>query len=101
MPLIAGCTNKSFAELGKQPVAVLSPAAGAIFRYQYICDLRVQWLICPIVRKMTTPIVLPWPFQTSLEAAPRALLAGDRSYIDFSRPTGEAALVSPDLRLVA
>jgi uncharacterized protein (DUF2236 family) len=32
-----------------------------------------------------------------LEAATWALLApGDRSYIDFSRPAGEAALVSPD-----
>ena len=46
---------------------------------------------------MTTPIVLPWPLQSSLEAATRALLdPGDRSSVDFSRPTGEAALVSPD-----
>jgi uncharacterized protein (DUF2236 family) len=46
---------------------------------------------------MTTPIILPWPFRSSLEAATWALLApGDRSYIDFSRPAGEAALVSPD-----
>ena len=44
-----------------------------------------------------TPIVLPWPLQNSLEAATRALLdPGDRSSIDFSRPNGEAALVSPD-----
>ena len=43
------------------------------------------------------PIVLPWPLQNSLEAATRALLQpGDRSYTDFSRPAGEAALVSPD-----
>ena len=43
---------------------------------------------------MTRPIVLPWPFQSSLEAATRALLEpDDRPYIDFSRP---AALVSPD-----
>jgi uncharacterized protein (DUF2236 family) len=35
--------------------------------------------------------------QRILEAATRALLEpGDRSSVDFSRPTGEAALVSPD-----
>jgi uncharacterized protein (DUF2236 family) len=46
---------------------------------------------------MTMPIVLPWPLQSSLEAATRALLdPSDTSHIDFSRPTGEAALVSPD-----
>ena len=46
---------------------------------------------------VTTPIVLPWPLQSSLEAAARALLEpSDRAHIDFSRPTGEAALVSPD-----
>ena len=46
---------------------------------------------------MTMPIVLPWPLQSSLEAATRALLEpSDRSHIDFSRPTGEPALVSPD-----
>jgi len=45
---------------------------------------------------VTTPIILPWPFQSSLEAATRALLANDRSYIDFLRPAGEDALVSPD-----
>jgi uncharacterized protein (DUF2236 family) len=45
---------------------------------------------------VTTPIVLPWPLQSSLEAATRAVLdPGDRSSVDFSRPTGEAALVSP------
>ena len=43
------------------------------------------------------PIVLPWPLQSSLEAAARALLeSGDGSYIDFSQPIGEAALISPD-----
>ena len=46
---------------------------------------------------MTTPIVLPWPLQSSLEALARVLLEpGDRPHIDFSRPTGEAALVSPN-----
>ena len=46
---------------------------------------------------MTAPIVLPWPLQSGLEAATRALLdPGDRSSVDFSRPIGEAALVSPD-----
>ena len=46
---------------------------------------------------MTTPMVLPRPVQSILDAATRALLdPGDRSPIDFSRPTGEAALVSPD-----
>jgi uncharacterized protein (DUF2236 family) len=46
---------------------------------------------------VTMPIVLPWPLQSSLEAAARALLEpADRSHIDFSRPIGEAALISPD-----
>ena len=46
---------------------------------------------------MITPVVLPWPLHSSLEAATRALFdPGDRSSIDFLRPAGEAALVSPD-----
>jgi uncharacterized protein (DUF2236 family) len=46
---------------------------------------------------VTTPIVLPWPLQRSLEAAARALLEPtDQFHIDFSRPAGEAALVAPD-----
>jgi ABC transporter substrate binding protein len=46
---------------------------------------------------VTTPIVLPWPLQSSLEAVARVLLEpGDRSHIDFSRPVGEAALLSPE-----
>ena len=46
---------------------------------------------------MTTPIVLPWPLKGSLEAAAQALLEpSDQSHIDFSRPTGEAALISSD-----
>src|SRR5215813_10569906 len=43
------------------------------------------------------PIVLPWPLQIGLEHATRALLdPGDQSSVDFSRPAGEPALVSPD-----
>jgi len=46
---------------------------------------------------VTTPIVLPWPLRSSVEAATRALLEpSDRPYIDFLRPAGEAALLSPD-----
>jgi hypothetical protein len=46
---------------------------------------------------VTTPIVLPWPLQSGLEAATRALFdPGDQSFVDFLRPAGEAALVSPD-----
>src|SRR6516162_1990361 len=46
---------------------------------------------------VTTPIVLPWPLQSSLEAMARVLLEpGDRSHIDFLRPVGEAALLSPE-----
>jgi uncharacterized protein (DUF2236 family) len=46
---------------------------------------------------LTTPIVLPWPLRSGLEATARALLEpGHLSHIDFSRPTGEAALVSSD-----
>jgi len=45
---------------------------------------------------VTTPIVLPWPLRSGLEAAMRALFdVGDQS-ADFLRPAGEAALVSPD-----
>jgi uncharacterized protein (DUF2236 family) len=44
-----------------------------------------------------TPVVLPWPLHSSLEAATRALFnPGDRSSIEFLRPVGEAALVSSD-----
>jgi len=43
------------------------------------------------------PIVLPWPLQSGLEAATRALFdLGHQSSADFLRPVGEAALVSPD-----
>jgi uncharacterized protein (DUF2236 family) len=43
------------------------------------------------------PIVLPRPLRSSLDAAVRALLEpSDQSHIDFSRPRGEAALISPD-----
>ena len=46
---------------------------------------------------MITPVVLPWPLQSSLETMARVLLEpGDRSHIDFSRPVGEAALLSPE-----
>jgi len=46
---------------------------------------------------VTTPIVLPWTLQRSLEAATRVLLEPvDRPSLDFSQPTGEAALVSPN-----
>ena len=45
---------------------------------------------------MTTPIVLPWPLQSSLEVATRVLLEPDRLSLDFSQPAGEAALVSPN-----
>jgi uncharacterized protein (DUF2236 family) len=46
---------------------------------------------------VTTPIVLPWPLQSGLEAATRALFdLDDQSSADFLRPSGEAALVSPD-----
>jgi uncharacterized protein (DUF2236 family) len=43
------------------------------------------------------PIVLPWPLQSGLEATARVLLdPGDRPHIDFSRPVGEPALLSPE-----
>jgi uncharacterized protein (DUF2236 family) len=43
------------------------------------------------------PIILPWPLQSSLEVATHALFdRGDQSSVDFLRPSGEAALVSPD-----
>ncbi len=46
---------------------------------------------------MTTPIVLPWPLRSGLEAATQALFdPGDQSSADFLRPAGETALVSPD-----
>ena len=46
---------------------------------------------------MITPIVLPWPLQSGLEAATRALFdLDDQSSADFLHPVGEAALVSPN-----
>jgi uncharacterized protein (DUF2236 family) len=46
---------------------------------------------------VSTQIILPWPLQSGLEAAARALLApSDGPHVDFLRPTGEAAFVSPD-----
>ena len=46
---------------------------------------------------MITPVILPSPLQSSLETMARVLLEpGDRSHIDFSRPVGEAALLSPE-----
>jgi len=46
---------------------------------------------------MVTPIIPPWPLRRSLAAAARALLEpGDGPRVDFLRPTGEAALASPD-----
>ncbi len=49
------------------------------------------------VAAVTAPIILPWPLQSSLETAARALLdPGNRPSVDFSQPAGEAALVSAD-----
>ena len=46
---------------------------------------------------VSTPIILPWPLRSNLEATVRALLEpDDRPPIDFSKPIGEPALVSPD-----
>ena len=46
---------------------------------------------------VNTPIILPWPLRSGLEAIVRALLEpGDRPPIDFSKPIGEPALVSPN-----
>jgi uncharacterized protein (DUF2236 family) len=46
---------------------------------------------------VTTPIVLPWPFRSGLQAATRALFdLGDQPSADFLRPIGEPALVPPD-----
>jgi uncharacterized protein (DUF2236 family) len=46
---------------------------------------------------VTTPVVLPWPLQSGLEAATRVLFEPvDRTPLDFSQPAGEAALVSPN-----
>ena len=47
---------------------------------------------------MTTPMVLPWPLQSTLGILERARcsITGGSSSVDFSRPTGETALVSPN-----
>jgi uncharacterized protein (DUF2236 family) len=46
---------------------------------------------------VTTPIVLPWPLQSSLEAATRVLFESvDHPSVDFSQPAGGTALVSPN-----
>jgi hypothetical protein len=45
---------------------------------------------------VTTPMVVPWPPQSGLEAAARVSFEPvDRAALDFSQPFGEAALVSP------
>jgi len=57
---------------------------------------RLEALVLSI-RAMVTPIIPPWPLRRSLAAAARALLEpGDGPRVDFLRPTGEAALASPD-----
>ena len=44
---------------------------------------------------VTTPIILPWPVRSGLDAAARVLFdLGDQFSTDFLRPAGEAALVS-------
>jgi uncharacterized protein (DUF2236 family) len=49
------------------------------------------------MRIASTPVFLPWPLQGSVERATRALLDTDnQASLDFLRPPGEAALVSPD-----
>jgi uncharacterized protein (DUF2236 family) len=46
---------------------------------------------------VTTPIALPWPLRSGLEAATRVLFdLGNQSSADFLWPAGEPALVSPD-----
>jgi uncharacterized protein (DUF2236 family) len=46
---------------------------------------------------VTMPIILPWPLQSGLKVATQALFdRDDQSPVDFLRPRGEAALVSPD-----
>jgi uncharacterized protein (DUF2236 family) len=43
------------------------------------------------------PLLLPWPLQIGLEALARVLLKpSDPAHIDFARPIGEAALVTPN-----
>ena len=67
-------------------------------------DFSLQWRCncCGLAEGLrmsfsNTPLVLPWPLQIGLELATRALLdPGDQSSVDFSRPAGEPALVSPD-----
>jgi len=44
---------------------------------------------------MTAPIILPWPLQSGLEAAARALLDEPSHHVDFLRPIGETALLAP------
>jgi uncharacterized protein (DUF2236 family) len=48
-------------------------------------------------RVVNHPLVLPWPLQIGLEAAARVLLKLEEpAQVDFARPIGEAALVTPD-----
>jgi uncharacterized protein (DUF2236 family) len=48
-------------------------------------------------RVVNHPLVLPWPLQIGLEAAARVLLKLEEpAHVDFARPIGEAALVTPD-----
>src|SRR3954468_20256052 len=50
-----------------------------------------------MARVVNQPLVPAWPLQIGLEAAARGLLKLDESaHVDFARPIGEAALVTPD-----
>src|SRR4051812_19097806 len=49
-----------------------------------------------MARVVNQPLVPAWPLQIGLEAAARVLLKLDESaHVDFARPIGEAALVTP------
>src|SRR5262245_38428107 len=75
----------------------ISLVGGAVASKDDVRELRAHARKHQVLVAETTPIVLPWPLQSSLEAMARVLLEpGDRSHIDFSRPVGEAALLSPE-----
>jgi uncharacterized protein (DUF2236 family) len=52
------------------------------------------WTLLPA---MKTPLILPWPLQSGLEAVARVLLEpSEPPHIDFSRPIDEASLLLPN-----
>src|SRR5438477_10162007 len=64
-------------------------------RHAFVRSAR--YLVLKMLNLLPSAVTLPWPLQSRLEQAVRALLDdGAKARIDFAKPPGEAALLSPD-----